>query len=93
MLSTLTPIVAQSSDDASLTTSGMVPVGVLGVVIAEPESALPPPPQAVRVAARTAISAPPNALLNILRCISRSLCLVHRRLLGSVTIAGEDSIG
>jgi hypothetical protein len=60
MLDTLTPTSAQSSDEASLTTSGTLPDWV---VLLEPllddksELLPPPPPQAASVAASTAHTA------------------------------------
>jgi hypothetical protein len=60
MLNTLTPTSAQSSDEASLTTSGTLPDWV---VLLDPllddksELLLPPPPQAATVAARAAHTA------------------------------------
>jgi hypothetical protein len=68
MLSTLTAIVAQSSEDASLIMSDIVPDdidGGLDGVRPEP----PPAPQAVRLAARPVTSALRSARGNILRCI------------------------
>src|SRR5712671_1398100 len=69
MLSSFTPIVAQSSEDASLIVSGMVPDIGVGVAVVEPE-----PPQPLTAAVRPIRSAPWSALLRILRCITQSLC-------------------
>src|SRR5579862_302722 len=70
MLNTLTPTQAQSSEDASLKTSGMswVPSGALELLPAALSP--PPPPQAARLAARPANSALYTARRNIMRCIS-----------------------
>ena len=76
MPSTFTPITAQSSDEASLITSGMLcDVGPVTRLPFEPE-----PPQAASTSVRPASSAPNSAPLDILRCMANSLCLVHRRL-------------
>src|ERR1700722_17212503 len=62
MLRTVTPIVAQSSDEASLRTTGMVPAAGVAVEpdvleVEDTELEPPPPPHATRVAATLAANA------------------------------------
>ena len=73
MLRILTPIVAQSSDEASLTMSGTLPVCAGGVVVPDVVTALEPelpPPQAVRVTATPAASALHTARFTRMSCIT-----------------------
>ena len=57
MLSTLTPIVAQSSEDASLSASGVATCEMPWDEFTVLEPPPPPPPHAVSVAARPVTSA------------------------------------
>jgi hypothetical protein len=72
-LSTLTPTNDQSSDDASLTTSGMRPdcIVALPELLASVDVSEPPPPQAASVAAIKPVIAVHVAYLRIVLGIVR----------------------
>src|SRR6266480_673295 len=66
----LTPMVAQSSEEASLTTRGTLPDGTAGGGEVVTELAPEPPPQAVSVTARPVVSAVQTARFTGSRCMN-----------------------
>src|ERR1700752_906997 len=69
MLRIFTPIVAQSSEDASLTTTGTDAVCDVVLDVVDPEEP-PPPPQATSAAATPAVNALHMARLTRMTCIT-----------------------